>query len=234
MVAREILIKANIPLVIFVAKKYQNMGLTLPELVQSGFPGLLKAVERYNPDSGNRFGTFATWWIRQTIGREVANTGRAIRLPVNRGMMVNRIFRSSRDLAPLDSQNDLDELSDRVGLPAASVQNLLESAQIGVSLDSPYIGQTENESRGWDEVIKDPSPTLEDVAMDKIMVDKIKALILLLPDVEAEVMILYFGLNGGLPLPLRGVASKMNMSPEGVRQARDRALSKVRGNLNGN
>jgi RNA polymerase primary sigma factor len=227
-VAKEIIFKANIPLVIFVAKKYQGMGLSLPELVQSGFPGLLKSINRYNHKSGNRFGTFATWWIRQNITRELSNTGRTIRLPVNRGMVVNKLLKNSQHLDPLGNQNDLELLAKNVGLPPKHVQDLLESAQIPHSLESPYTDQDDSEDRAWEEITADQSQSVEDSSINTVLIEQIKMAIDALPAKEARILMMSLGLVNHTSLPLRTIAAKLDMSPEGVRQIKERALYKIR------
>ena len=224
--AREALILHNLRLVLNLAGKFRNSTMTYDDLVQEGIFGLLKAAERYDPKRGTRFATFAVWWIRQSIGRAIANFGRTVRLPVNRVHKISQLRRAASQLA--QEQGDepqIEKLAENVGVSPKSATELMQDAQTIVSLDAP-LEDDEREAleRLVDETALDPETVVTENSLMRVIEESLGRL-----DVrEAEILRLRFGLGGGEARPLRAIAAEWRMSPEGVRQISERALSHLR------
>jgi RNA polymerase sigma factor (sigma-70 family) len=224
--AREALILHNLPLVLSVANRFRNSELDYDDLVQEGILGLLKAAERYDPARGTRFGTLAVWWIRQGIGRAIANTGRLVRLPVNRGWKVSQLKRISAQLAqPSGDVPSLEQVAQRAGMSPQSVAALLRDGQSVVSLETPADPDDRTAlERVADVTAIDPEATVVEGSLRQV----IEASLARLDRREAEILRLRFGLGGGEARPLRAIAAAWRMSPEGVRQISERAMSHLR------
>lgn len=225
--AREALVLHNLPLVLSVAGRFRNSELDYEDLIQEGILGLIKAADRYDPKRGTRFGTLAVWWIRQAIGRAIANTGRAVRLPVNRGWKVGQLRRIAAQLSQeLGDVPSLEAVAKQAGITTEAATALLRDGQPVISLDAPPDDPDDRTvlERVSDETAEDPEGTVMDANLQEVLAEALARL----EEREAEILRLRFGLSGGEAKPLRAIAAEWNMSPEGVRQISQRAMNHLR------
>jgi RNA polymerase sigma factor (sigma-70 family) len=225
--AREALVLHNMPLVLSVAGRFRHSELAYEDLIQEGVLGLIKAAERYDPKRGTRFGTLAVWWIRQAIGRAIANTGRTVRLPVNRGWKVGQLRRISAEITQQTGQEPpLAEVAARAGVTTEAAQELLRDGQPTISLDAPPEDPDERSvlDRVSDETAQDPEMVVIDDGLQQVLNEALARL----DEREAEILRMRFGIGGGEAKPLRAIAAEWDMSPEGVRQISQRAMSHLR------
>ncbi len=224
--AREALVLHNLPLVLSIAGRFRHSELGYDDLIQEGILGLLKAADRYDPDRGTRFGTLAVWWIRQSIGRAIANTGRAIRLPVNRAWKLSQLHRIAAQMAQAAGDEPrVEAVAERAGVTPAAAVALLRDGQSVVSLDAP----TDPDDRAALERIPDTSlPDPESAMVQRSLKQVLEDSLSRLDEREAQILRLRFGLGGGEARPLRAIAAEWRMSPEGVRQISERAMSHLR------
>ncbi len=225
--AIEALVLHNLPLVVSVASRFRNSELDYDDLIQEGILGLIKAAERYDPRRGTRFGTLAVWWIRQSIGRAVANTGRAVRLPVNRGWRVSQLRRIAAQLAQqIGDEPSLEKVARTAGMSPQAAAALLRDGQAVISLDAPPRDPDERSvlERMADTTAVEPETSVVENSLTRTVHESLA----LLDEREAEILRLRFGLNGGEARPLRSIAAEWRMSPEGVRQISERAMSHLR------
>ena len=224
--AREALVLHNLRLVLNLAGRFRNSSLTYDDLVQEGILGLLKAADRYDPRRGTRFATFAVWWIRQSIGRAIANLGRSVRLPVNRVHKISQLKRMAAQMTQeIGDEPKLGTLAEIAGVSADAASTLLQDGQAIISLDAPQ-DPTERDAveRMADSTVLDPETEVADNSLRRIIEESLARL----DEREAEILRLRFGLGGGEARPLRAIAAEWRMSPEGVRQISQRALSHLR------
>jgi RNA polymerase sigma factor (sigma-70 family) len=225
--ARQELIMANTRLVISIAKKYQGRGLPLPDLIQEGNLGLMKAVDRFDPTRGVRLSTYATWWIRQSIARAAGDRGRTIRLPINQGQRWGRLRRASERLAQeLGREPTYEELAHEAELTPEQVETTLLAAREPVQLDE-LIGDEENRPRA-DLVADKESEVPEEAAARELLVESISFLLGALPSREARIIRLRFGLENGDTHSMSQIGQLMGYSRERIRQLQHAALSKLR------
>jgi len=225
--AIEALVVHNLPLVVSVAGRFRHSELDYDDLIQEGILGLIKSAERYDPRRGTRFGTLAVWWIRQSIGRAVANTGRAVRLPVNRGWRVSQLRRIAAQLTQqMGDEPPLDKVARSAGLSPQAAAELLRDGQAVLSLDAPPRDPDERSvlERLADATALDPETTVVENSLTRMVRESLAQL----DEREAEVLRLRFGFNGGEARPLRSIAAEWRMSPEGVRQISERAMAHLR------
>lgn len=225
--AREAMVLHNLPLVLSVAGRFRHSALDYADLIQEGVLGLLKAADRYDPKRGTRFGTLAVWWIRQAIGRAIANTGRTVRLPVNRGWKVGQLRRITAQLAQqMGDEPPLEEVAQRAGVTPEAALALLRDGQPTISLDAPPDDPDERTvlERVSDVTAEDPENVVISEGLQRVLEDALTRL----DEREAEILRLRFGLSGGEAKPLRAIASEWHMSPEGVRQISQRAMTHLR------
>ena len=225
--ARQELILTNTRLVISIAKKYQGRGLPLPDLIQEGNLGLMKAVDRFDPSRGVRLSTYATWWIRQSIARAAGDRGRTIRLPINQGQRWGRLRRLSEKLAQeLGRDPTYDELARAADLTPEQVETTLLAAREPVQLDE-LIGDEENRPRA-DLVADKESELPEEATARQLLIESISFLLGALPPREARIIRLRFGLENGDTHSMSQIGQLMGYSRERIRQLQHAALSKLR------
>ncbi len=225
--ARRELIMANTRLVISIAKKYQGRGLPLPDLIQEGNLGLMKAVDRFDPARGVRLSTYATWWIRQSIARAAGDRGRTIRLPINQGQRWGRLRRASEKLAQeLGREPTYEELAHEIELTPEQVETTMMAAREPVQLDE-LIGDEENRPRA-DLVADEESEMPEEAAARQLLLESISFLLGALPEREARIIRLRFGLEDGETHSMSQIGQLMGYSRERIRQLQHAALSKLR------
>jgi RNA polymerase primary sigma factor len=225
--AKQRLIEPNLRLVISIAKRYQNRGLSMLDLIQEGNIGLMKAVDRFQDRRGLKFSTYATWWIRQAVSRAVADYGRTIRLPVHVFDSLNRLMRTRQALATeLGREPTPEELAARGGIPLPKVELLLEAARQPTSLETPLGSEGETP---LGHLIPDPAaPTPEDTAMHGELAEQVERAMAPLTDREREVLRLRFGLGIDREMTLEEVGRRLAITRERARQIEVKALQKMR------
>jgi len=225
--AREQMIKANLRLVVKIARDYEGIGLPLLDLISEGNIGLMKAVERFDPRKGGKLSTYGSWWIKQSIKRALANQSKTIRLPVHLVDKISKMRRTALKLQEeLGREPTDEELADEMDMTAARVRQMRLAAIRPASLDAP-IG--DDESNNFSEVVEDenaatPYEDLEDKTVIGMLQDMVKHL----DDREATILRYRFGLDGGSEKTLEEVGKKFGVTRERVRQIQNLALRKLR------
>ncbi len=225
--ARDHMIRANLRLVVKIAGDYSGYGVSMSDLISEGNIGLMKAVERFDPEKGGKLSTYGAWWIKQSIKRALANQSKTIRLPVH---MVDKIARMRRIASllteALGREPTDDELATELGLPRQKVAMLKQAALRPTSLDAPV---NEGEATEHGDIIGDEAASNPlDILTDKNLHDEIDGLLSILDERERRIIDGRFGLNGIKPMLLEDVGREFGVSRERIRQLQNSALAKMR------
>ncbi|MFU8892561.1 MAG: RNA polymerase sigma factor RpoD/SigA [Luteolibacter sp.] len=225
--ARSHMIRANLRLVVKIAQDYSNYGLPVMDLISEGNIGLMKAVERFDPNKGGKLSTYAAWWIKQSIKRALANQSKTIRLPVHMVDKIAKMRRISTMLAEVLGREPTDEeLADEIGLPRRKLAMLKQASQRPTSLDAPI---NDGESTEFGDIIGDErADNPLDVLADKNLHGELDHLLSVLDTRERRIIDERFGLNGRKPMTLEEVGREFGVTRERIRQLQNSALTKMR------
>jgi RNA polymerase primary sigma factor len=226
--AREHLIKANTRLVVSIAKRYMGRGVPFLDLIQEGNLGLMKAVEKYEYQRGFRFSTYATWWIRQTITRAIADQGRTIRVPVHMVDRIRQLYRTTHEMEQkLGRVPTSDELAEEIGVNTNKVEWMMRVSWLPLSLESPINDDEEDSELGM--FIEDQvTPTPIQSTYADLLREKVQEVLDTLPPREARILRLRFGLENGRAYTLEEVGQKFGLTRERIRQIESKALRRLR------
>jgi RNA polymerase sigma factor (sigma-70 family) len=225
--AKDLFIRANLRLVVSIARRYVRSGMPMLDLIQEGNTGLVRAVEKFDYERGFKFSTYATWWIRQAISRAIAQQERTVRLPVHLVEDVNRMRNVHRQLTrELGSDPEPEQVAAALGVPIERVHELVRWSQDTVSLDTP-VGDDGDTNLG-DLVADNDAPSPEDVVLSALERQRIESLLNHLDDRSAGIMRARYGLEDGREHSLTEVASRFSLSRERIRQLEIQALGRLR------
>lgn len=226
--ARKRMVEANLRFVVNVAKKYQNQGLPLMDLINEGNIGLMTALDKFDPDRGYRFISYAVWWIRQSIMKAINEKGRAVRLPLNRTNELLQMQKAQRSLMKdLETEEPTaEQIGELAGFDADHVENLLAISRDLVSLDAPLFGDGNTSSVA--DFIEDGAQSPEEALMDSALKDDVRRLLSTLSKREREIIELRYGLEGQIPMSLKEIGELYNLTKERIRQIEKRALDRLK------
>ncbi len=228
--ARERLINANLRFVVAVAKKYQGQGLPLEDLIDEGNIGLLIALDKFEPDKGFHFISYAVWWIRQSIMKAICEKSRAVRLPLNRANELFQIQKAQKNLMTSSGSAEvsIEEIAEEAGLEPQLVQELLMISRDTVSFDTPVTSGSDPSTSKLGDFIEDEGFGPEELTMQQCLKEDINTVLSTLSDKEREIITLRFGLNNTAPMSLKEIGEIYNLTKERIRQIEKRALERMK------
>ncbi len=225
--AFEKMVKANLRFVVSVSKQYQNQGLSLSDLINEGNLGLLKAAERFDKNRGFKFISYAVWWIRQSILQAIAENSRAVRLPLNKIGLKNKILKAYNQLShEFLREPTITELSVSLDIQSEIVEEVINMLNVKISMDAP-IGN-EDQINLYDLILNVDSPNPESHLIEDSFRKEIERSLTVLSNRDSAIVRSYYGLDSSEPLSLREIALNYGLSPERVRQIKDSAIKKLR------
>ena len=225
--AREHLGRANTRLVVSIAKRYMGQGLPFPDLIQEGNVGLMRAVDKYDYKRGNRFSTYATWWIRQAITRALAQKTRTIRIPLHMTERIRQMYRTAQSLEQsLGRRPSPEEIADQMELPADTIRSMMDASQHAIALERPVGDDGDSEFGDFIEDQDSPSPV--ESATQHLLQETIEEVLSELTPRQSHILRLRFGLGGGEPHTLEEIANKFGLSRERIRQLEKEARRRLR------
>ena len=225
--ARNILSESNLRLVVSIAKRYMGRGMALPDLIQEGNIGLMRAVSKYDYRRGFKFSTYATWWIRQAITRAIADQARTIRIPVHMVDTIHRLRKTAKALQQeYNREATIEEIADRMDLSVEKIREILQYAQEPISLESP-VGD-EDEQQLSDFIRDDQMLLPAEAASRSFLKEQMSEVLSTLTKREAEVLKLRYGIESGHEMTLEEIGKEFDVTRERIRQIEAKALRKLR------
>ena len=226
-IALEKLTKANLRFVVSVAKQYQNQGLSLPDLINEGNLGLIKAAQRFDETRGFKFISYAVWWIRQSILQALAEQSRIVRLPLNKIGSINKINKTYAKLEQeFEREPNAEEIAEVLEITEAEVKESMKNAGRHISMDAPLVQDEDNTM--YDVLKSEEAPTPETELLYESLRNEIDRAISTLTQREQDVVRLYFGLNGSHPMTLEEIGEKFDLTRERVRQIKEKAIRRLK------
>ncbi|MCK9286562.1 MAG: RNA polymerase sigma factor RpoD/SigA [Sphaerochaetaceae bacterium] len=225
--SRKRLIEANLRFVVNVAKKYQNQGLPLIDLINEGNIGLMNAIEKYDVDRGYHFISYAVWWIKQSILKAICEKSRTVRLPLNRANELLQIQKAQRVVMhDTGEEPTMEELGEITQMDPKLIGDLLSISKEMVSLDAPVFGDPSNSTVG--DFIEDNYRSADDIVMEKSLRDDINDALAMLTEKERDIIEMRYGLNGAIPMSLKEIGELYNLTKERIRQIEKKALERMK------
>ena len=226
-IALEKLTKANLRFVVSVAKQYQNQGLSLPDLINEGNLGLIKAAQRFDETRGFKFISYAVWWIRQSILQALAEQSRIVRLPLNKIGSINKINKTYAKLEQeFEREPNAEEIAEVLEITEQEVKESMKNAGRHISMDAPLVQDEDNTM--YDVLKSEEAPTPETELLYESLRKEIDRAISTLTQREQDVVRLYFGLNGSHPMTLEEIGEKFDLTRERVRQIKEKAIRRLK------
>ncbi|MEI6695998.1 MAG: RNA polymerase sigma factor RpoD/SigA [Bacteroidota bacterium] len=226
-VALEKLTKANLRFVVSVAKQYQNQGLSLPDLINEGNLGLIKAAKRFDETRGFKFISYAVWWIRQSILQALAEQSRIVRLPLNQVGSLNKIKKESSKLEQrLERAPSIQEIADSLDIPRDKIADVMNITTRYVSMDAPLI--QDEDTNFIDVFVSDESPVTDSILMRESLAKEIERSLATLTDKERDVVNLFYGIGMSHGLTLDEIGAKFDLTRERVRQIKEKAIRRLK------